>query len=158
MRRILKHYANYFIIVALFLLTGYLFAGSVFSKKTTYNNSKTIENNNNIVGKQLFEMRCNICHGIKSQNSKMLAPPFYNIKSKYSKIYRTKSAFKNAIVNFVSEPKKENTIMYGAVKQFGVMPKLSYPKDELLKIAEYIYNAKFQKPVWCNGSKPQQHN
>jgi len=156
MKNYFKTIGTHFKVVTLFLLVFFLSIGYV-SKKIVYENI-TVNEQNIIAGKQLFETRCNICHGIKDNSQNMLAPPFYNIKSKYSKVFRTKESFENAIIKFVSEPQKENTLMFGAVKQFGVMPKLSYPKDEIILVADYIYNTEFQKPVWCNGSKSQQHN
>jgi len=152
MKKNLKTTSRHLKISVLFLAICFLFTGFILPEKEIYENA-ILNDGRSIVGKQLFETRCNICHGIKGKTEAMLAPPFYNIKSKYSKVFRTKASFENAIVNFVSEPKKENTMMYGAVKQFGVMPKLPYPKEELIKIAEYIYNTEFQKPVRCNNGK-----
>ncbi len=102
-------------------------------------------------GKQLLETKCNMCHGIKATHDAMLAPPFINIQKKYKKVYKTKEKFVDAIVNFNLDPKKENAIMFGALKQFAVMPKMGNSRDDLTKIAEYIYNTKLESPNWCKN-------
>ncbi len=151
MNKKLKIHTRHLKILVLSLPIFFFISGFRFPEKEiqySFRNGGT-----NLSGKQLFETRCNICHGLKDKTSTMLAPPFFNIKSKYSKIFRTKASFEKAIVNFVSNPQKENTLMFGAVKQFGVMPKLGYPKNELLIIAEYIYETPFQRPTWCSYRK-----
>ncbi len=40
--------------------------------------------------------------------------------------------------------------MYGALKKYGVMAKMPYSKEDVTKIANYMYNAEFETPKWCN--------
>jgi len=122
-------------------------------------NTKSIINQNTYTtsiysatyGKQLVETKCNMCHGIKATHDAMLAPPFINIQKKYKKVYKTKEKFVNAIVNFNLDPKKENAIMFGALKQFAVMPKMGNSKEDLTKIANYIYDGELENPEWCKN-------
>jgi cytochrome c2 len=103
-------------------------------------------------GKTLLESKCNICHTVKENQDAMLAPPFAHIKKKYSKVYKTKSDFVTAITAFTVNPQTDNAIMFGALKQFKVMPKMGYTKEDVQKIANYIYDGEFAEPKWC-GTK-----
>ena len=115
------------------------------TSKTNYTASITSATD----GKQLLETKCNMCHGIKATHDAMLAPPFINIQKKYKKIYKTKDKFVDAIVSFNLDPKKEDAIMFGALKQFAVMPKMGNSKEDLTLIAEYIYSTELENPEWC---------
>jgi cytochrome c2 len=101
------------------------------------------------IGKQLLESKCNTCHSIKASHDAMLAPPFNHIQSKYKKVYKTKEKFIAAVSSFTEEPSKDKALMFGALKQFSVMPKLAYSKEDIKRISEYIYSGKFEQPQWC---------
>ncbi len=96
----------------------------------------------------VYNSRCKICHDVDKPRNEMLAPPMINIKRKYSKVYPDKEAFINGIVNFTKDPSRDKAMMFGALKQFEVMPKLNYSEEELKLAAEYIYNTEFKKPEW----------
>ena len=99
-------------------------------------------------GKQLMESKCDLCHGIKASHDATIAPPFKHIQSKYNFIHKTEQEFIDAIVSFTQNPSEETAIMYGALKQFKVMPNLAYTKEDAAKIAAYIYHGEFEKPSW----------
>lgn len=94
-----------------------------------------------------------ICHAIKDTQKAMMAPPFAHIKKKYSKVYSSEEAFVKAITDFTLKPTKEKALMFGALKQFNVMPNLNYGEDEVKQIATYIYNSNFPEPEWCGKGK-----
>jgi cytochrome c2 len=96
----------------------------------------------------VYNSRCKICHDVDRPRNEMLAPPMINIKKKYSRVYPDKNAFINGIVNFTKDPTLDKAMMFGALKQFEVMPQLNYPEEELKLAAEYIYNTEFKKPEW----------
>ena len=91
-----------------------------------------------------------MCHSVKSSEGAMIAPPFKNIQKKYKKVNDNKQEFVDAIVSFNMSPTKDKAIMYGALKKFGVMAKMPYSKEDVSKIASYMYNAEFDTPRWCN--------
>ena len=101
-------------------------------------------------GKDLLENKCMVCHKIQDKQDAMLAPPFAHIKSKYSKVKKSEQAFLDAFVSFTINPKQEDAMMFGALKQFTVMPNLNFEKEDIKKIANYIYNNDFPEPKWCN--------
>jgi len=135
------------IIVAAFSFALY---GNSFSKKetTTTTATKTTLASLPTDGASLTETKCMICHKIQSSPEAMIAPPFAHIKKKYSKVYKTKAEFHSAIVNFTLNPTEENTLMYGALKRFKLMPKMGYEKTDLEAIADYIYATDFPQPNW----------
>ena len=115
-------------------------------ESTTY--SAKLNSNEEV--KKLLDTKCNICHSIKSSEDAMIAPPFTNIQKKYSKVYDSKQEFVDAIVDFNMEPTKDKAMMYGALKKFDVMTKMSYSKEDVTKIANYMYDAEFETPNWCD--------
>jgi hypothetical protein len=38
--------------------------------------------------------------------------------------------------------------MRGAIKKFGLMPKLPYKQEEVRKVAEFLYDKKSTLPTW----------
>ena len=98
--------------------------------------------------KQLFDTKCNICHSVKSSPESMTAPPFFNIKKKYKAVYPSKAAFTKAVADFSRAPAKSKVLMPGAYKKFKLMPKMNFDQKDLEKIADYIWENDFQKPVW----------
>jgi len=97
---------------------------------------------------EVYNSRCKICHDVDRPRNEMLAPPMINIKKKYSRVYPDKEAFINGIVNFTKDPNLDKAMMFGALRQFEVMPQLNYSEEELKMAAEYIYNTEFKKPEW----------
>ena len=99
-------------------------------------------------GYQLIQQKCFICHLEKPDPSKkdqMIAPPMARIQEHYKPSHRTKEAFIQAITEWVSNPSEEKAIMPGAVRRFNLMPHLPYPKEEVVKIAEVLYDMNFDQ-------------
>lgn len=112
-------------------------------KKITKNNTPT-EN----TPQSVYESKCKICHNINVAQGEMLAPPMVNIQRKYKMLHKTKEEFIAAVINFTSSPTQGKAVMFGALKQFEVMPKLNYHENDLKMAAEYIYDNQFEKPAW----------
>jgi len=100
-------------------------------------------------GYELMKTNCYVCHNPKAaSHDDLIAPPFKAVKRQYANAYNTKTDFVNAIVNWVQNPVEEKALMRGAVNKFKVMPKLPLPKQNLEKIAAYIYENDVEEPVW----------
>jgi len=100
-------------------------------------------------GEELMNNKCMICHKLAPTHDELLAPPMRGIQMNYKSTYSTKEDFVDAVVNWASAPDSTKSIMTGAIEQFGVMPYLSYPEEELIQIANYIYDADLPKPAWA---------
>ena len=62
--------------------------------------------------------------------------------------YKTKEEFVKAISHFVENPSEENAKMYGAIKNFGVMPKQVFPENAVAQIADFMYDYQIEEPTW----------
>jgi len=79
------------------------------------------------------------------------------IKRRYKVAYNLKDDFITAMVNLALDPKEENALMRGAIKQFNLIPKQPFNMDELIKILEYIYNNDIEKPEWFENHFNDEH-
>lgn len=90
-------------------------------------------------GKALMEQYCYACHSPESGTR--LAPPMSMVQMHYLEAGITKEDFVADIVNFVREPTEEKAKMYGAIRNFGLMPYQEFPDSVITQIAEYLYQA-----------------
>lgn len=99
-------------------------------------------------GKKLMEMHCTSCHSVSGSENSRVAPPMIAVKKRYLEVNPTKEQFVKSIIDWSQNPTSESAIMYGAVKKFGVMPNLMYPKKTIKQISEYIYDHEIEQPEW----------
>jgi len=137
------------VVIAVF---GLSFLAKSIAKNENSINSLTITEStmNNSEGKELLESKCMACHKVQNSRTAMLAPPIAYIKKRYSTAYSSKEGFVEAFANFAANPQEDKAIMFGAVKQFKLMPNMGYKKSDMEKIALYIYDNDFPKPAWHN--------
>jgi hypothetical protein len=94
----------------------------------------------NLLYSNEFENNCFSCH--KSMQ-------MYRFFQKYVQKYSSEKRVKEAIFEYMKDPKQENSIMpFGFIRRFGVKPKL-YIEDETLKniIDEYYKTFDFKKRI-----------
>ncbi|WP_456438250.1 c-type cytochrome [Psychroserpens sp.] len=109
-------------------------------------------------GYTLMINNCYVCHNPNTEShDDLLAPPFKGVKMHYTRQYDNKKDFVNAMVNWVQNPEEDKALMFGAVKRFKVMPKLPLPTDDLVKIAEYIYDNDVDEPKWMEEHMKEKH-
>lgn len=94
----------------------------------------------------LMKTKCLICHQSSVEHDKRIAPPMFAVKRRYSNQVENKEQFVKLITKWVLNPNKENAIMHGAVNKFNVMPNLQYKKEDVEKIAAYLYDHDVEKP------------
>ena len=132
-----------------------LIAKYLFGTDSEKIEKQLVENKKNIISEKLspegvYNARCKICHNIDVPRNELLAAPMVNIKRKYLRVYRSKEDFIEGIVDFTRSPEQGKAMMFGALKEFELMPKLNYSDEELKMAAEYIFYTKFEKPRWCD--------
>ena len=103
---------------------------------------------NNHPGKKLLEKHCYVCHSPTASHDDRIAPPMVAIKRHYIDEDTSKEKFVAEINTFIKNPTKENAKLYGAVKRFGVMPKQSFPEEDIKQIAEYMFDFDIEQPEW----------
>lgn len=109
-------------------------------------------------GYTLLKNNCYACHSVTTKShDEIIAPPMIAIKRRYKMDYNTKEEFVNAITNWALNPTKEHALMRGAVMQFNVMPKQPFVKDDLIKIADYMYDNELEKPEWFEKHFNEEH-
>ena len=106
-------------------------------------------------GQALFEKYCIACHQV--QGPPKVAPPVFGVINHVKTVYPERRAFVDRIVEWVENPNPDDSLMPGAVRRFGVMPKLKYPQRDVRKIAEYLYDQRMNLPQWYIEHYQQQH-
>ena len=98
-------------------------------------------------GSKLFDQKCSICH-IKTKptpqiRQTMVAPPIMGVMFHIKEKYSNKDEAVKFISDYVINPSKDKALcLPKSIKKFGLMPsqKKNVTKEELKKIAEYIYD------------------
>ena len=109
-------------------------------------------------GYDLLKTKCYACHNPNTvSHDAVIAPPMAAIKKRYSRLYDSKEEFVNAVTDWAMNPIEENAIMRGAVMQFNVMPKQVFVKEELQKIAEFMFENELEKPEWFENHERGMH-
>ncbi len=112
----------------------------------------------NIEALKLFQQNCYACHSVTTKShEEIIAPPMAAVKRRYMKEYDSKEDFVKAVVAYASDPKAENALMIGAVDKFKAMPKQKFTKEDLTKIASYIYDNEIETPEWFEDHFQQNH-
>lgn len=96
----------------------------------------------------LLQNNCFSCHNPDMEIENRVAPPMFKIREHYLDDKITKVDFVNNIINFINNPTEENSIMPGAVRNFGLMPKQNFKEDDLKSIASYLYEYDVSTDQW----------
>ncbi len=112
-------------------------------------NTDSLRVANAFEGKKLMEQKCYLCHSPTApENAERVGPPMIAVKAHYKQEFTTREAFIDSIIAFVLNPKQNRTKLKGAVKRFGPMPMALYNKEEIEKIAAYMYDYQVEEPQW----------
>ena len=112
----------------------------LFSCSGEVNTISTSENESiDLIGKELMEKNCYVCHNTQGTEN-MLAPPMSRVRDHYVNDETTKNDFVQAIVAWCENPTEEASLMPGARRKFGLMPKQTFDPKEVEAIANYLYN------------------
>lgn len=138
----------------LMVLTALLLFSCNQKKKSDYSKQTDVEitsayTSNNHPGKKILETKCYVCHSpTASEKEGRVGPPMIAIKAHYINEQTTKEEFTEAMWRFVEKPSEEKAKLRGAVKRFGVMPYQPFKKEEISKVAEYIFEYQIDEPEW----------
>jgi len=144
-------------------IVSFFFIGCVNGKKETQkvevepiNISKMIVDEPE--GYTLLKNNCYACHSVVTKShDEIIAPPMIAVKRRYKVSYNSREDFVKAITEWALDPKEENALMRSAVSQFKVMPKQLFKEEDLVKIAEYIYDNDLENPEWFKSHFNSQH-
>jgi hypothetical protein len=119
--------------------------------------SLNFEDGTNHPGKELMENNCYICHNPTASEDERIAPPMIAVKKHYIDESTTKEDFINEITEWVRKPSEEKSKMPGAVRRFNLMPYQFFPEEDVIKIANYIYDYEIEEPEWFEDHFQQGH-
>lgn len=109
-------------------------------------------------GYKYMKTYCYACHNPHAKSHDVLiAPPMEAIKRRYSKEFKSKKEFSDAITNWVLNANDKDALMLNAVKKFGVMPKLPFPKSHLDEISNFMFDNELEKPSWFEEHASEKH-
>jgi cytochrome c551/c552 len=136
-----------------------------FSTSCKFENTSAIVQNSTINTKEvaqdgliLFQQKCYVCHSVTSKShDEIIAPPMEAVKRRYKMAYPNEVEFIDAFTNWVMDPTEEHALMRGAVANFKVMPKQEFNREEIIKIAHFIYNNEIEKPEWFQNHFNKEH-
>lgn len=96
----------------------------------------------------LMQNYCFACHTPDLNIDKRLAPPMFRIREHYYNADISRQEFVDKVVRFAMNPSEANSIMPGAIRNFGLMPKQVFKKEDLETIAAYIYEHDISTDAW----------
>jgi cytochrome c553 len=134
------------------ILVSLLLISLVFSCNNAKNKrysafEKQIEANKH-PGKKLMETHCYTCHSPTGSHDNRIGPPMIAIKKHYINDDTSKEDFIADMQSWIKNPNADDAKMYGAVKRFGVMPKLHFPEETIQLISEFMYDYDIEQPDW----------
>jgi cytochrome c553 len=99
---------------------------------------------------------CFACHTPDHGATQRLAPPMYKVREHYYRDDITKEEFVSKVTSYALNPTQEASIMPGAVRNFGLMPKSAFKEEDVRNIAEYIYDHDLSSEQWKDEWKKYQ--
>ena len=109
-------------------------------------------------GYELLKNQCYVCHSpVSSSHDEIIAPPMAAVKMRYSRSFKTKDEFVEALVSWSMNPVKEKALMRGAVDRFQQMPKQAFIEEDVRKIAVFIYENELEEPEWFAAHEKEMH-
>ncbi|ERM83328.1 hypothetical protein P872_15915 [Rhodonellum psychrophilum GCM71 = DSM 17998] len=104
----------------------------------------------NLKALKLLDQNCLSCHNpdMTGGHASRLAPPIFKVREHYYREDITKEEFTASILNFVKNPSEDKTKMRGAIRNFGLMPSLVIPQEDLELIVNYIYDNDLSSEAW----------
>lgn len=112
---------------------------TLFSCEDTSKEVEATQETANLDGKELMENNCYSCHNTQGTDN-MLAPPMQRVKDHYWDEETSKDEFVSAIVEWCENPTEEKSMMPGARRKFGLMPKQKFDSKEVEAIASYLFD------------------
>lgn len=136
------------VITAFSLLLGVLFLESCGSNAEPI----TVEEESTKVDEQvalkLMSQTCFTCHNPDLEIDNRVAPPMFKIREHYLDDETTQDEFVKNITHFINNPTEENSIMPGAIRNFGLMPKMTFKDEDIKLIAAYLFENDVASDEW----------
>jgi mono/diheme cytochrome c family protein len=137
----------------LLILIAFLFASIGCQRQGTDQQQASLQPVRQVTGEisdpDIIKTNCYVCHNPQAaSHDVILAPPLAAVKFRYTRVYRDRESFINAVSAYLLSPHQEESLMPGAINKFGAMPPTTLKKDQVKEIAEYLYDNGPAQPVW----------
>ncbi len=111
-------------------------------------------------GQKNFESLCLACHNATATKNDRIAPPMVAITEHYISDETSLDEFIQQVTDYVNDPTEEKSKMPGAVRKFGLMPKMGYSSEQLNSVATYLFHnhTTLERPVGFKAHRKQQQN
>ncbi|MEO1712424.1 MAG: cytochrome c [Bacteroidota bacterium] len=106
-------------------------------------------------GFQVLQQQCVSCHSPNPSAEKPIAPTLATIKTAYLAQATEEPAFTALIQQFLAKPSAQNSLIDGAIEQYGVMPIMNLSTEEVKALASYIYHTPVETVAWYEQEYPQ---
>lgn len=100
------------------------------------------------VALKLMSQTCFTCHNPDMEIDNRVAPPLFKIREHYLDDETTQDEFVKNITYFINNPTEENSIILGAVRNFGLMPKMTFKDEDIKLIAAYLFENDVASDEW----------
>lgn len=97
---------------------------------------------------ELMVSLCFTCHHPDHGTTQRLAPPMFKVREHYYKNGISRDEFVSRITSYALNPTQLASIMPGAVRNFGLMPKSAFKPEDVRKIADYIFDNDLSSEDW----------
>ena len=139
------------LLLTVLIATSFLFGFSL-KESSIYNivPELTTGKTDDIKGLKLMSQYCLSCHNpdMGGGHASRLGPPIFKVREHYYREGISKEEFTSSILNFVKNPSEDKTKMRGAIRNFGLMPPLVIPQEDLELIVNYIYENDLSSEAW----------
>lgn len=147
-------------IVSLLILLSTIFIITESCNTKTNKNAETLSVDSITETKALtlLKSNCFSCHNPDMNAADRVAPPMFKVREHYLSSETTREQFVADIKKFLNQPSEENAKMPGAIRNFGLMPKMTVSEENIKLIAEYIYTTDLASEEWYslwNSKKDQ---
>jgi hypothetical protein len=107
----------------------------------------------NLDGMVLMDKYCFACHHpeMSGGHAGRTGPPMFKVREHYFREGISRKDFVDPIFEYVQHPSQDKSKMPGAIRNFGLMPPLVIPKEELAIIVDYIYDHDLSSEEWKDG-------
>lgn len=96
----------------------------------------------------LLQQQCFACHSPEPNAPNTSAPSMAAVRNAYYQSVTGREGFLKSMIQFLDNPKAENSKMPESVAQYGLMPKMSFKESELQLIAAYLYENELESKEW----------
>lgn len=104
---------------------------------------------------RIISTACFTCHSPEREmdHKGRTGPPIFKIRQHYMRDGITREKFVAEVSDFLRNPTEEKAKMRGAIRNFGLMPRMPLPEEDIRMIAEYLYDNDMTAEQWGKAGK-----